>query len=62
LKYEEKNWKLVFLKSGNKCLKNKIKNYIISKFITFENIIFSIFEKKSVIYNFQIKKNEFLKI
>jgi len=50
-----------FFKSGNKCLKNKIKNYIISKFITFENIIFSIFEK-NVIYHFQIKKNEFSKI
>jgi len=31
------------------------KNYIISKFITLENIIFSIFEK-NLIYNFQIKK------
>ena len=35
-----------FFKSRNKCLKNKIKNDIISKFITFENIIFSIFENK----------------
>jgi len=40
---KKKIWKLVFFfKYGNKCL--KIKNYIISKFITFENIIFCIFE------------------
>jgi len=44
----KKIWKLVFFKYGNKCLKiwkDIFKNYIISKFITFENRIVSIFEK-----------------